>query len=80
MTGEDPARLGEPDAAADPLDERDAEPLLEALELLADRRLAVAERGRRAGDRPFVGDRLDDPQRLHVEVEVVVEEAVMRRS
>ena len=44
VTREHPARLGEAHAAADALDEGDAEALLEALELLADRRLAVAER------------------------------------
>ena len=43
---EDPAGIGEADAPPDPLDERHAEALFEALELLADRRLAVAESAR----------------------------------
>ena len=76
VTREDPPRLGQPHRPADALDEGDAQPLLEALELLADGGLAVAERGGGAGDRPLVGDGLHDPQRLHVEVELVVEHVV----
>ncbi len=54
---EDAAGIGEADAPPHPLDDGHAEALFEALELLADRRLAVPEGERRSGDRPGVGDR-----------------------
>jgi hypothetical protein len=60
--------LGETHAASDPLDHGDLEPGFEAAQVLADRRLAVSERGRGAGDRSGVGDRPHDPQALHVEI------------
>ena len=47
VTREDPPGLGEPDRAADALDERDAEALLESLELLADRRAGCSRGPRR---------------------------------
>ena len=67
VAGEHPARLGEADAAADPLDERDAGALLEASQLLAHRGLAVAERLGRRGERAVLGDLAHHAHGLEVE-------------
>ena len=79
VTSQHAAGFGEAHAAADPLDHRHAQPLLEPLHLLAERRLAVAEGCRGRGDRALVGDRLDHAQRLHVELGII-EDAVSHGS
>ena len=71
VAGEDATGFGQTHAATDPLDHRHAEPLFEPLHLLTQRRLTVAESGGGRRDRALVGDRLDHPQRLHVELGVV---------
>src|SRR5213079_597089 len=60
MAEDELARLGQVDRAwaAGALDQLGAGDLLEGRDLLADRRLGVAELGRRAAERPLLGDGL----------------------
>ena len=53
---------GEPDAAADPLQQLRAGLGLEPGEVVGDRRLGVVQLLRRRGDRPVAGDGVDDAQ------------------
>ena len=64
---EHPPRLGQADAAAHALDERDARALLEPSQLLAHGGLAVPERLGRRGERAVLGDLAHDAHGLEVE-------------
>jgi hypothetical protein len=67
VTSEHASRFGQSDTAADAFDESDAGALLEAPELLAHRRLAVAERCGGSGERAVLCDLPHDPNGLEVE-------------
>jgi hypothetical protein len=60
VTGEQKSGLGEPDAAPRTDHQRNAQPCLSALQVLADRRLAEAQLARRARDRARLGDGTHD--------------------
>jgi hypothetical protein len=55
--GQQPPRVGEPDAAPGPLDQLSAGLRLEPGQVMADRRLGVVQRVRRRGDRSVPGHR-----------------------
>jgi hypothetical protein len=54
--GEQPSRVGEPDAAPGPLDELGPRLRLQPRQVMADRRLGVVQRVGGRGDRPVPGD------------------------
>jgi hypothetical protein len=54
--GEQPSRVGEPDATPGPLHELGARLRLKPRQVMADRRLGVVQRVGRRGDRPVPGD------------------------
>ena len=67
MPGEEHAHVGQADCAPRPGEHVHADAGFEALQVLGDRGLAVAELKRRTGDGAGVVDRLDDAQRMQIE-------------
>jgi hypothetical protein len=65
--GQQPAGRGEPDPAADPLQQLRAGLGLEPGEVMGHRRLRVVQLPRRRGDRAVAGDGVDDAQPGDVE-------------
>jgi len=65
--GEQPSRVGEPDAAPRPLDELGARLRLQPRQVVADRRLGVVERVGGRGDRPVPGDGHQDAEPRYIQ-------------